>query len=161
MTENPHARARQLFDQSLVEGLGREEQAWFDAHLRECAACSAETVRTQELLRAFRNLPVAVPRGLAARAQMRVRLRAQESAETSSSNLLLWIVTAASWLLGVFSAPFVWRLFSWAGAWLDLPKPLLELGFVLWWTVPALIAVVVVIHQRAASNGVRSWNRSL
>lgn len=152
MSENLHQRAQQLFAQSLVEGLAPDDQTWLDAHLRECAACTREIASTRELLHALRTFPVSVPRDLAARAQLRVRLRAQESAEASTSNTLLWIITAASWLLGVLSAPLVWRGFAWAGAQLDLPKPVLELGFVLWWAVPALIAAAVVIHQRAASS---------
>jgi hypothetical protein len=153
MSENAHIRAEELLGQSLVEGLATAEQAWLDAHLRECPECSLKAVRSQELLRAFRNVPVAVPRGLAARAQMRVRLRAQESAKTSDSSVLLWIISAASWLLGVFSAPLVWRGFTWVGSHLNLPKPVLEVGFVLWWTVPALMAAAVILHQRAGTRG--------
>ncbi|HXY01197.1 MAG TPA: hypothetical protein VEI54_09775 [Candidatus Limnocylindrales bacterium] len=156
MTENLHTRAQQLFAQSLVEGLSSTDQAWLDAHLRDCAACAREAASTHDLLRALRNVPVAVPRDLAARTQMLVRLRAQESAEASGSGALLWIITAASWLLGILSAPLVWRGFTWVGEQLNLPKPVLELGFVLWWAVPALVAVAIVLHQRAASSGVRS-----
>jgi len=154
MTENPHVRAQTLFAQSLVEGLGAAEQSWLDAHLRECAECAREAVNTRELLHAFRIVPVSVPNDLAARTQMRVRLRAQETARTSSGSTLLWVVTAASWLLGVLSAPLVWRGFEWIGAHLNLPKPALELGFVLWWTVPALLALAAVLHQRTVSNGI-------
>ncbi|HXX15240.1 MAG TPA: hypothetical protein VEJ47_10105 [Candidatus Eremiobacteraceae bacterium] len=156
MTESMHTRAQRLLAQSLVEGLSANDQAWLDAHLRACANCSAEAARTQELVRSFRNVSVLVPRDLAARTQMRVRLRAQEASETSPSGMLLWVITAASWLLGVFSAPLVWRMFAWVGMRLDLPKPLLEVGFVLWWTVPALIAVAVVLYQRSTSRGARS-----
>jgi hypothetical protein len=153
LNENVHVRARQLFEQSLGEGLGSTDQGWLDAHLRECADCSHEATQTGELLRAFRSLPVSVPRDLAARTQFRVRLRAQEAAQASGGGALLWVITAASWLLGVFSAPLVWRVFVWAGSELNLPKLVLEMGFVLWWTVPALIAVAVVLHQRGVANG--------
>jgi|SRR5208282_3854447 len=157
MSENLHNRAQTLLAQSLVEGLSAADQSWLEQHLLECAGCSSEAARTRELLRAFRNVPVAMPRDLAARTQMRVRLRRQESAEASGSGVLLWVITAASWLLGVCSAPLVWRAFTWAGAQWNLPKPVLEFGFVLWWTVPALIAVAVVLQQRAA--GAAAWNR--
>jgi anti-sigma factor RsiW len=149
MSENLHQRAQRLIAQSLIEGLDRADQSWLDAHLGECSDCSREAVRTQELAHAFRSLPVAVPRDLAARTQLRVRLRAQESAQASPSNTFLWVITAASWALGILSAPFVWRVFAWVGAELSLPKLVLEVGFVLWWTVPALIAVAVVLYQRA------------
>ena len=150
MNENVHSRAQKLFAQSMVEGLGAAEQSWLEQHLHECAECSREAANTQKLLQAFRSVPVSAPRDLAARTQLRVRLRTQESARTSSSGTLLWVITAASWLLGVFSAPLIWRGFTWVGAQLNLPKPVLELGFVLWWTVPALIVVAVVLQQRAA-----------
>jgi predicted anti-sigma-YlaC factor YlaD len=153
MTDNVHARARQLFSQSLIEGLSAAERSWLDGHLQECAECSGEIVRMQELLRSFRNVRVAVPRDLAARTQMRVRLRAQESAQTSGGGALLWVITGASWLLGIFTAPLIWRVFAWAGAQLNVPKLVLEFGFVLWWTVPALIAVGVVLYHRAMNNG--------
>jgi hypothetical protein len=156
MSESLHNRAQQLFAQSLVEGLSSADRAWLDAHLRDCGDCAREMASTRELLHALRNVPVSVPRDLAARTQLRVRLRAQESAMNSSSSALLWIVTAASWLLGVVSAPLVWRGFEWVGTQLNLPKPVLEFGFVLWWTVPALIAVAIVLHQRTVSGGLGS-----
>ena len=156
MSENLHQRAQQLIAQSLVEGLDHAEQSWLDAHLRECAQCSREAVRAQELVHSFRSLPVAVPRDLATRTQLRVRLRAQESAQTSPGSMFLWVITAASWALGILSAPFVWRIFAWVGAELSVPKLVLEVGFVLWWTVPALIAVAVVLYQRATGPA-RTW----
>ena len=152
MNETPHARAQKLFSQSLVEGLAAAEQTWLDAHLRECAECASATATTRELLSALRNVPVAVPSDLAARTQLKVRLRAQQTAEASPSSMLLWIITAASWLLGIFSAPLVWRGFAWLGERTNLPKPVLELGFVMWWAVPALVALAVVLHQRAAGS---------
>lgn len=153
MSENVHHRAKQLFDELLVEGLSPADQVWLDAHLRDCAECSGEIARLQERLRAFRNVPVAMPQGLAARAQLRLRLREQESAQSSPTSALLWIMTAASWVLGILSAPLVWRVFAWVGGQLNLPKPVLEFGFVLWWMVPALIAVAVILHQRSTSHG--------
>jgi predicted anti-sigma-YlaC factor YlaD len=143
-----HRRARQLVSQSLVEGVSPTDQSWLDTHLRECPECSREAVRMQELVRSFRNVPVAVPRDLAARTQMRVHLRAREAAQASTTSAFLWIITAASWALGVVSAPLVWRAFSWVGTQLDLPKVLLAFGFVLWWAVPGLIALVIVLYQR-------------
>jgi hypothetical protein len=153
MSENLHHRAKQLFDESLVERVSSADQSWLDAHLRDCAECSREIARTQQLLRSFRNVSVTIPWDLAARAQLRVRLRAQESAQSSPTSALLWVMTAASWVLGILSAPLVWRVFAWFGSQLNLPKPVLEFGFVLWWTVPALIAVAVILHQRSSSHG--------
>lgn len=152
MSADLHQRAQQLFAQLLVEGLSAADQVWLDAHLGACPSCSRETASTRELLHSLRTVAVSVPRDLAARTQLRVRLRVEESAQSFPTGALLWIITAASWLLGVLSAPLVWRGFAWVGAQLNLPKPVLELGFVLWWAVPALIAVAAVIHQRSTSG---------
>jgi anti-sigma factor RsiW len=162
MSTEMHNRAQQLVAQSLIEGgLSAGDQIWLDAHLRECAACSQEAARLRELVGSFRHVSVAVPRDLAARTQMRVRLRAQEAAQTSNGGALLWIITAASWVLGVVSAPLVWRVFAWFGAELALPKLVLQLGFVLWWTVPGLVALAVVLYQRGMSRRfVRSGTRN-
>jgi hypothetical protein len=151
MNENPHIRAQGLFAQSLVEGLAAADQLWLERHLRECAECARETASTHELLHALRNVPVAMPRDLAARTQLRVRLRAQESAQTAEGGYLLWVITGFSWLVGVLSAPLVWRGFSWVGNYLHVPKLALEMGFVLWWAVPALFAVSAVLYQKGMS----------
>jgi anti-sigma factor RsiW len=149
MTESLHSRAQQLFAESLAEAISPADRAWLDQHLRDCPDCAREILHTQELLGALRSVPIFMPRDLAARTQLRVRLRAQESAQTSHSGLLLWLITAMSWLLGIFSAPLVWRAFAWVGAEFSLPKLVLEIGFVLWWTVPPLLAAGVVLHQKA------------
>ncbi len=153
MNENLHQRAQRLLAESLVEGIAAPDQAWLGQHLRECADCAREAAATQEALQALRGVPVAVPRDLVARTQMRVRLRAQQAGESSRSGLLLWVITAASWLLGVFSAPLVWRGFARFGGEFGVPRLALEMGFVLWWTVPALVAVAAVLYQRAAAQG--------
>ena len=156
MSENLHVRAQKLIAESLVEGLSPTDQSWLDQHLRECPECSNEASTARALLRAIRTVPVAVPRDLADRTQMRVRLRAQQISQSSSSGMLLWIITGFSWLLGVFSAPLVWRGFAWIGGQLNLPRPVLEFAFVLWWAVPALAAVAVVLHQRGFSSAAAS-----
>jgi hypothetical protein len=148
MNENPHIRAQRLFAQSLVEGLCGTEQFWLDQHLHECADCTRETSRTSDLLQALRNVPVVLPHDLRARTQLRVRLRAQKSALDSEGSSLLWVIAGFSWLVGVLSAPLVWRGFAWAGNHLHVPKLAMEMGFVLWWVVPALFAVAAVLHQK-------------
>jgi hypothetical protein len=153
MIENLHQRAQRLLAESLVEGIAASDRAWLGQHLRECADCAREAAVTQEALQALRGVPVAVPQDLVARTQLRVRLRAQEAGESSRSGLLLWVITGASWLLGVFSAPLVWRGFAWFGGQFGVPRLALEMGFVLWWTLPALLAVAAVLYQRAVTQG--------
>jgi hypothetical protein len=157
MNENLHQRAQRLLAESLVEGIATPDQIWLGQHLRDCAACAREAAATQELLQALRGVPVAVPQDLVARTQMRVRLRAQEANESSRSGLLLWVMTAASWLLGVLSAPLVWRGFAWFGGQFGVPRLALVIGFVLWWTVPALVAVAAVLYQGGIAQDFAGW----
>jgi hypothetical protein len=152
MTENLHIRAQQFFAKSLVEGITPADRAWLDGHLRDCGDCAREISSSQEILHALRTVPVNTPRDLASRTQLRVRLRAQETAQTSHSSILLWAITAMSWLLGIFSAPLVWRGFAWVGGHFSVPKLALEMGFVLWWVMPALFAVGAILHQKAANS---------
>ena len=155
MTENLHTRAQEFFARSLLEGISSGDRAWLDQHLRDCPDCTREIVLTQDVLGALRRIPIPVSRDLVARTQLRVRLRAQESAQTAHSNFLLWVITGMSWLLGIFSAPLVWRGFAWMGAHFSIPKLALEFAFVLWWIVPALFAVGAVLHQKAL---VSAWS---
>ena len=153
MNENLHQRAQRLLAESLVEGIAAPDQAWLGQHLRECVECAREAAATHEALQALRGVPVAVPGDLVARTQLRVRLRAQEAGESSRGSLLLWVITAASWLLGVLSAPLVWRGFAWFGGHFGVPRLALVMAFVLWWTVPALVAVAAVLYQRTVMQG--------
>jgi predicted anti-sigma-YlaC factor YlaD len=147
MSDNLHTRAQQLLAQSLIEGITAADDAWLRKHLEDCQECREHAAATNNLLRALRAVPIEVPRDLAARTQMRVRLRAQETAGASRSGLVLWSLTAMSW---------VWRAFAWVGEEFRVPKLALEMGFVLWWTIPALFAVAAVLHQRGvASNAKR------
>jgi anti-sigma factor RsiW len=155
MNENVHERAQRLMAEAIAEKVPPADEAWLRAHLAACAECARGAAATQEALAALRSVAVSAPRDLAARTQLRVRLRAQELSRTAGGNFWLWMVTGASWALGVLSAPLVWKAFSWAGGNFGVPKLALEIGFVLWWTVPGLIAMGVVLHQRATSAGSR------
>jgi hypothetical protein len=147
MNENLHHRAEKLIAQERIEGISQAERDWLAAHLRECPACAQAAQQTSDALRALRGMPVLLPRGLAARTQFRVQLRAQELREREPKRRLLWIMCAMSWALGIASAPYVWRAFEWAGDRLGLPRLVWEMGFGLWWTIPALVAAAVVVME--------------
>jgi predicted anti-sigma-YlaC factor YlaD len=147
MNENLHVRAEKFIAQERIEGIAQAERDWLTAHLRECAACTQIAQQTSDALRTLRGIPVSLPRGLAARTQFRVQLRAQEMREREPKRRLLWIMCAMSWALGIATAPYVWRAFEWAGEHLGLPRLLWEMGFGLWWTIPALVAAAVVLME--------------
>jgi len=148
MNENLHIRATQLISQRRVEGISSEEQTWLAAHLAACELCSAVQAQTAEALGAFRSMNIELPKNLAARTQLRVRLRAEELPAQNTGRALLLAIAAVSWVLGLASAPLVWRGFAWLGGEFNLPDPVWQAGVVLWWLVPGVVAVGAVILQK-------------
>jgi hypothetical protein len=157
MNENPHARASLLVAKGRVEGLAQSESDWLTAHLEDCDSCNEHARRTDRALRALRTAAVSLPADLASRTQFRVRLRAMELREREPKRRMLWLACAASWVFGIASAPFVWRVFEWFGELTGAPKLILEIGFGLWWTIPALFAVIVLLLESARHPGEPEW----
>jgi hypothetical protein len=148
MNDNPHIRATQLIAKKSIERISTEEQSWLATHLDECEACSLVQAQTAHALNAFRAMNIELPKNLAARAQMRVRLRAEELPAHNPGRALLLAIAAVSWVLGLASAPLVWRGFAWLGSEFNLPDPVWQAGVVLWWLVPGVVAVGAVILQK-------------
>ncbi len=149
MSENQHVRAEQLIAQERVAGLSPSERDSLAAHLQECPACAEHARQTDQALRSLRSAAIPLPAGLASRTQFRVRLRAQELREREPKRRMLWFTCAVSWIFGVASAPYVWRFFEWFGQHAGVPKLVLQLGFGLWWTIPALFAAIVLLMEHA------------
>ena len=145
MSENVHQRALQLIAQARVEGIAGADSTWLRAHLEECELCAEHGRQTDRALRSLRTAAIPLPEGLASRTQFRVRLRAEELREHGLGGKLLWTIAGVSWALGIASAPWVWRAFEWVGHRTGAPKVIWEVGFVMWWAVPALLATGVVL----------------
>ena len=153
MSGNVHERASRLLAGRRVEALAREDEQWLAAHLAGCADCSKEEARVAEALSALRTMQISVPRNLATRTQLRVRLRAEELREHGPANRLVWAVAVMSWIFGLATAPFVWRGFAWLGGELHLPTLVWATGVVLWWAVPALVATGIVLFGHKGRTG--------
>jgi hypothetical protein len=154
-----HARAKQLIDQHHVEGLAGQEREWLEAHLQDCGDCAAVAQATEKALGALRTDVIPFPAGLASRTQFRVRLRAQQLEERAPRSLAVWAIAGVSWALGIATAPYVWQLFAWAGERLHVPKLAWELGFGLWWLIPALIAGVILLMDSPRQKFSSGWNQ--
>jgi hypothetical protein len=148
MSADPHNRALQLIAQASVEGLLESDSTWLRAHLEGCDLCAEHARQTDQALRSLRTMAIPLPTGLASRTQFRVQLRLQELREREPKRRALWAASIFSWIFGVVSAPYVWRLFQWFGERTGVPKLVWELGFGLWWTIPALFFVVVVFMEK-------------
>ncbi len=159
MTTELHARAEQLLAQERVEGISEAERDWLSAHLEGCERCAEVARETEQALRALRAAAIPLPSGLTSRTQFRVRLRAEELREREPKRRALWLACAVSWVFGIASAPYVWRLFAWFGERTGMPKLVWELGFGLWWTIPALFAAVVLLMENARHSDEPDWMR--
>ena len=157
MSENLHTRALQLVAKARVEGLADSERDWLAAHLQDCDVCNEHAQQTDRALRALRTAAISLPAGLASRTQFRVRLRAMELSEREPQRRMLWLACAASWIVGIASAPYVWRLFAWFGEVTGVPKLVWEIGFGLWWAIPALFAAIVLLLENARQTEEPDW----
>ncbi|HVH70230.1 MAG TPA: hypothetical protein VNB49_03855 [Candidatus Dormibacteraeota bacterium] len=155
MNENVHLRALQLIAKARVEGLADSERDWLNAHLQGCEFCNEHARQTDRALGSLRTAAIPLPADLASRTQFRVRLRAMELREPKLR--ALWLACAASWVFGIASAPYVWRVFEWFGRVTGAPKLVLEIGFGLWWTIPALFAVIVLFLEGVRHSEVPEW----
>jgi len=148
-----HARAESLIAKERVEGISPAEQEWLAAHIRECAPCSAAADATQQALRSLLSLHVTAPRGLAARTQFRVRLRAQEMRSVRQPHWrLVYLMCGASWVAGAATAPYVWRGLEWLGHRAGVPDLVWKMGFGVWWALPAIIAAAILFAESAGTR---------
>jgi hypothetical protein len=148
VSENLHGRAQELIAKDCVEGISQSEREWLASHLHECTRCAEHARQTDQALRSLRTMAISLPSGLASRTQFRVRLRAQQLLEREPQRRALWLACAISWAFGIASAPYVWRLFAWFGERTGVPRLIWELGFGLWWSIPALFVVVVLLTEK-------------
>jgi hypothetical protein len=139
MPDDVHALAQNLIEREVVEGIAPPERQWLERHLESCEPCASLARLTHQAIHNLRSISVPLPLDLAGRTQFRVYLRAQELRPGRRASVL-WISFALSWVLGIASAPLVWRGFEWAGRIAGLPTVWLKLTFGLWWGVPAAIA---------------------
>lgn len=158
MTQQLHARAEQMIAQARVEGISAADSHWLHQHLAECAMCAGRANSTEQALRALRGFSVALPAGLAARTQFRVRLRAQQLRGEPRWRMV-YAACGISWVFGAATAPYVWRGLAWLGHGLGLPDIVWELGFGLWWALPAAVVGVILLMEKTGPSSESLWNR--
>jgi len=153
MSEDVHPRAERLIMGNCVEGISPADQQWLNQHLETCARCAKLADSTEKALRSLRSVSVRVGPGLIRATRLRVLARALELHERRAQVIMLWISCVLSWMLGALSAPFVWRAFAWLGEHYKMPAIAWQLGFALWWALPAAAVVVVVVTRRLQAQG--------
>src|SRR5258707_5261036 len=128
MNSDLHARAQKLIAQQIIEPVSSDDERWLNAHLAECESCAAEQRQLRDSLSAVRTMHLDLPSNLASRTQFRVRMRAEQLREKEPAKKLIWAIAAVSWVLGLATAPLVWRGVGWLGQTTGAPKLILHAG---------------------------------
>ncbi|HUI81787.1 MAG TPA: hypothetical protein VLY24_27885 [Bryobacteraceae bacterium] len=156
MSDDLHARAKRLIAEARVEGISGEDREWLERHLAQCSDCERLANATGRALDSLRALSIPLPPALVSRTQARVYLRAREMRGARRTGWAMWAACGVSWAAGIASAPYVWRGFEWLGHAAGLPALVWKFGFVLWWTVPALVATAAALLDRTDVNWFRT-----
>ena len=154
MRDDIHERALELIDKRQVESLTTEERNWLEAHLESCAQCRKQALETERALRALRSAAPRFDVTLVLTTQMRARVRARELIENAARMRALWISCTLSWVLGVVSAPLLWRGFEWIGHRWAVSRAEWMTGFALSWVAPAVVAAAVIAWRQARGSSV-------
>ena len=158
MSEQLHARAERLIAQERVEGLPAADQQWLRQHLAECVSCAEHAGATEQAIRALRGVSVPRPKTLASRTQVRVRRRTQQ-VRGEPRWRMVYTAGGISWVFGAATAPYVWRGLEWVGHRMGLPNIIWELGFGLWWALPAVTVAVILLMENAGRSSESAWKR--
>ncbi len=151
MNQDIHDRAEKLIAQARVEGISRAESEWLEAHLADCERCAERAAAAGRAIEALRLVSIPIDPAVVKAARLRVQLRALELGDERNRMRGLWLSCALSWVLGVATAPLVWRGFEWAGQRLGTPDLVWQAGFVFWWALTIAAAAAILVTQKSSA----------
>lgn len=150
-----HQRARRLILDLKAMGLEQEESRWLDRHLDECAKCAAYAVSTERALAVLRMASETPSPTLVRATEFSVRRSARNLGDVESSRRMIVVSCCLAAAFGAVFQPYLWRLFGWAGAYLNLPDPAWQAAFVAMWLLPGIVSVLLLTHLPAPSRSSR------
>ncbi|MGE5206592.1 MAG: hypothetical protein ACM3PW_13330 [Chlamydiota bacterium] len=143
MTRNAHDEARELI--ALGDGLSEVQRTWLHSHLNECEACRDYAEAAKGVVRALRSLPLAADSRLVRATQMRVRFHAGRLRQARQRMWLVGMACLAVGLSATVTAPLLWRLFAWLGAWAGVSAVVWQASFMFFFLAPALVVSVLLL----------------
>ena len=146
MIRDPHQQARELIACG-AQGLTDSQQTWLRTHLDGCASCRDYAAAAEQLVRSLRSVPVAANLALVRTTQMRVRLHAQQLRQRQERLWLIWMSCVLVGLSAAITTPFLWRGFQWLGEWARVSSPVWQVGFMVFWISPALVASLLFLAR--------------
>jgi anti-sigma factor RsiW len=151
MTNDIHARARELMLDAAIGTLSTAETAELMRHLAECESCRAEQDQLATSVGVFRSASVTAPPFLAARTRAGVRFRAEQlnSAENRRRMISIAVVFDLAWT--VLSIFLMFNAAQWFGL---ATASWMWIAVVSWfWLLPGL-GVLMIVSLR---NGMNTW----
>jgi predicted anti-sigma-YlaC factor YlaD len=154
MTTNDeaHERARRLIASAGPDALSADRfsdqlssNAWLAGHLETCASCRAFAENAAETIHGLRAIPIAAGRSLVSTTQTRVRRRALELQRHRERLWLVAVSCTAVTLCALLSTFVLWRGFEWLGARAELAPSILQVAFLVFCMMPALLAAILLL----------------
>ena len=147
-----HERARKLLATRRIEGISPAEETWLDDHLGQCDECSREAHTLALAINSLRGFSVTARPEAVRRASAAVRMRAEQRQQERQRAIPIWIAALMSVALAVFTTPYTWAVFAWLGRLLQVSDITWQLGFFMWWFLPASVVAAIVARQKIVSN---------
>ena len=139
MKVESHVRAKKLLVADRVEGIAAGERLWLEAHLSACNECSNEAAALSAAIDSVRTFSVTAQPDAVRRTRLALYRRAGQLREERERAAPLWIAVAISSVWAIVTAPFLWSAFAWFGSSLRLSSAFWQLGFLMWWFLPATV----------------------
>jgi anti-sigma factor RsiW len=153
MNLESHERAKKLLRAARVEGIAAGERQWLEAHLSACSECSREERALDLSIGLLRTHSVRSDPALVRRTSLAVQRRAEQWNRQRDNVWPIWAGAALASAGAVFTAPYVWAVFGWAGRLLELGSPIWQVAFVLWWFLPATVLGAIAGWRHLATHG--------
>jgi anti-sigma factor RsiW len=147
-----HERAKKLLAIRRVEGIAAAEEEWLEDHLTHCDACSDAAQALAVAIDAVRSFSVMAQPDAVRRVSAAVRLRAEQMRQERERAIPIWIAAAMSTALAILTTPYTWAAFAWLGRLLQVPDVTWQVGFLMWWFLPATVVGAVAARRRTISN---------
>jgi predicted anti-sigma-YlaC factor YlaD len=153
MTEDVHHKAKRLILESHIKDLSRSDQILLEEHLNICTVCRKYREGTDATIVSLRNTSVGVDPELVRSTQQLVRARAIElNSRANLNSVATWIAAIMTLMWIAATMPYLWRGFEWVGKRLGIPDLIWQMGFGLWWLLPALV-LAAVLASTPSPNG--------
>jgi hypothetical protein len=156
MSAESHERARKLLRAARVEGISAGERQWLDAHVAGCRECANEANAMAVAIESLRTLGVTAPADVVRRTSLAVHQRAEERRVEKEPAVFLGVAAVMSSVWAIFATPYIWAAFAWLGQLLHVSDAVWQLGFLLWWFLPATVLAAAAGWRHVATSDANS-----